>query len=430
VLNVPVADVAAAVRRCWASAFSGQVQTYRRSHGTAAEVAMAVLIQPMVKADAAGVAFSADPVTGERDTCVIDAVRGLGDRLVSGEASPDHWLVRGTQASYESAPERAVDADLALQVAELARGVAAHQEAPQDIEWAFAGDTLVLLQARPITALPEQPVEPVPVSVDIPQGYWQREASHAPKPWTPMSLSVAFGDPRNQALRRLFFEFGLLAEALEFRQIGGWEYSRLVPLGGKDRPAPPAFLMPLLIRLVPEMRRRIAKSVATIRTDRPSRLVKQWYEEWQPELTGRVVQLRDADLPAMDDSKLVADAERALELLRHGIDIHFRLHGALMPILAELAFLCHERLGWSDQETLELLAGLSVTSTQPSHRLAELAQLAAARPAVLHQLVTIDRDTATRLALADPEFAAALDDYQQEVSCRALQYDIAEPSLA
>jgi rifampicin phosphotransferase len=430
VLNVPVADVAAAVRRCWASAFSGQVQTYRRSHGTAAEVAMAVLIQPMVKADAAGVAFSADPVTGERDTCVIDAVRGLGDRLVSGEASPDHWLVRGTQASYESAPERAVDADLALQVAELARGVAAHQEAPQDIEWAFAGDTLVLLQARPITALPEQPVEPVPVSVDIPQGYWQREASHAPKPWTPMSLSVAFGDPRNQALRRLFFEFGLLAEALEFRQIGGWEYSRLVPLGGKDRPAPPAFLMPLLIRLVPEMRRRIAKSVATIRTDRPSRLVKQWYEEWQPELTGRVVQLRDADLPAMDDSKLVADAERALELLRHGIDIHFRLHGALMPILAELAFLCHERLGWSDQETLELLAGLSVTSTQPAHRLAELAQLAAARPAVLHQLVTIDRDTATRLALADPEFAAAFDDYQQEFSCRALQYDIAEPSLA
>jgi pyruvate,water dikinase len=137
--------------------------------------------------------------------------------------------------------------------------------------------------------------------------------------------------------------------------------------------------MPLLIRLVPEMRRRIAKSVATIRTDRPSRLVKQWYEEWQPELTGRVVQLRDADLPAMDDSKLVADAERALELLRHGIDIHFRLHGALMPILAELAFLCHERLGWSDQETLELLAGLSVTSTQPAHRLAELAQLAAAR---------------------------------------------------
>ena len=140
----------------------------------------------------------------------------------------------------------------------------------------------MLLQARQITALPDQPIEPVPVPVEVPQGFWEREASHAPKPWTPMSLSVAFGDPRNQAFRRLFSEFGLLADALEMRQIGGWEYSRLVPLGGKDRPAPPAFLMPLLIRLVPEMRRRIARAVAAIRFDKPGRFIERWYEEWQP----------------------------------------------------------------------------------------------------------------------------------------------------
>ena len=79
--------------------------------------------------------------------------------------------------------------------------------------------------------------------------------------------------PRNKAFRRLFAEFGLLAETLEMRQIGGWEYSRLVPLGGKDRPVPPAFLMPLLIRLVPAMRRRIANSVVAIRTDKPGRLM-------------------------------------------------------------------------------------------------------------------------------------------------------------
>jgi rifampicin phosphotransferase len=430
VLNVPVADVAAAVRHCWASAFSEQVNTYRRGHQGAGQVAMAVLIQPMVEADAAGVAFSADPITGDRNTCVIDAVRGLGDRLVSGQASPDHWLVRGMQARCQSAPEGAIDAKVALDVAQLVRRVTAHQQVPQDIEWARAGSEVMLLQARPITALPEQPIEPVPVSVDVPQGYWQREASHAPRPWTQMSLSVAFGDPRNQALRRLFSEFGLLAEALEFRQIGGWEYSRLVPLGGKDRPAPLAFLMPLLIRLVPAMRRRIATSVATIRTDRPSRLVEQWYEEWQPELISSIVQLRDADLSGMGDPELAADADRALELLRRGIDIHFTLHVALMPILAELAFLSHQLLDWSDQEALELLAGLSSTSTQPAHRLAQLARLAAARPAVSRLLVAVDHDTATRLVLADPKFAAAFDDYQREFSCRALRYEIAEPSLA
>jgi pyruvate,water dikinase len=115
----------------------------------------------------------------------------------------------------------------------------------------------VLLQARPITALPEQPIEPVPVSVEVPQGYWDREASHAPKPWTPMSLSVAFGDPRNQAFRRLFAEFGLLAETLEMRQIGAG--STAGSCAGRQGPArATSVLMPLLIRLVPAMRRRIA----------------------------------------------------------------------------------------------------------------------------------------------------------------------------
>jgi pyruvate,water dikinase len=430
VLNVPMADLPSAVRRCWASAFRDQVKAYGRTHTSDEQVALAVLIQPMVQAEAAGVAFSADPITGDRRTAVVDAVRGLGDRLVSGEASPDHWVVQGTQASCEAAPEGAIDAKVALEVAEIARRVAARQETPQDIEWAVAGGDLVLLQARPITALPEQPIEPVPISVEVPPGYWDREASHAPKPWTPMSLSVAFGDPRNHAFRRLFAEFGLLAETLEMRQIGGWEYSRLVPLGGKDRAAPPAFLMPLLIRLVPAMRRRIANSVAAIRTDKPGRLIEQWYEEWQPDLITRIEQLRDADLATMDDSELAADAQRALDLVHQGIDIHFNLHGALMPILAELAFASHELLGWSDQESLELLAGLSSTSTQPAHRLAQLAQLAAERPAVSRLLVAVDHGTAAGIAEADPEFAAAFDEYQREFSCRALRYEIAESSLA
>ena len=430
VLKVRAADLASAIRRCWASAFSDQVKAYGRTHSSSEQVALAVLIQPMVHADAAGVAFSADPITGDRKTAVVDAVRGLGDRLVSGEASPDQWLVHGTQASCQAAPEGAIDATVALDLAQLARRVAAHQEVPQDIEWAIADDKVVLLQARPITALPEQPIEPVPVSVELPRGYWDREASHAAKPWTPMSLSVAFGDPRNKAFQRLFAEFGLLAETLEMRQIGGWEYSRLVPLGGKDRPVPPAFLMPLLIRLVPAMRRRIANSVVAIRTDKPGRLIEQWYEEWRPDLITRIERLRDADPATMDDSELTADAQRALELVHQGIDIHFTLHGALMPILAELAFACHDLLGWSDQESLELLAGLSSTSTQPAHRLAQLAHQAAERSVVSELLVAVDHGTAARIAKADPEFAAAFNDFQREFACRALRYEIAEPSLA
>jgi phosphohistidine swiveling domain-containing protein len=431
VLGVPAGDLAAAVRRCWASAFTPHVAAYRRSRGAGREVAMAVLVQPMVAADAAGVAFGADPVSGDRNTAVVSAVRGLGDRLVAGRVSPDEWVVRGVAATCRAAPEGAIDAGVAAEVAALARRVEARLGAPQDIEWALAGGELVLLQARPITALPDQVPEPVPVPVpvEVPPGFWEREASHAPKPWTPMSLSVAAGQDRNRAMRRAFAEFGLLAETLEWAQIGGWEYTRLVPLGGKDRPAPPTRLMPLLIRLVPRLRRRIADAVAAVRSDKAGRFVEQWYQQWQPDLAARIAPLRDTDLGALDDEELDAHTTRALVLLRDGFDVHFLLHGALMPILAEFVFACRELLDWSDEEALELLAGLSTTSTEPAHRLAELAGMAARRPAVRRLMGEVDGGTASRLAETDPEFAEAFAAYQREFACRALRYEIADPSM-
>ncbi len=429
VLGVPAGDLASAVRRCWASAFTHHVAAYRRSRGVGSDVGMAVLVQPMVAAEAAGVAFSADPVTGDRDTAVVSAVRGLGDRLVAGSASPDEWVVRGVAATCRAAPEGAIDAEVAAAVAALARRVEARLGAPQDIEWALAGGELVLLQARPITALPVQAAEPVPVPLEVPPGFWEREASHAPKPWTPMTLS-ALGHARNRAMRRAFAEFGPLAETLEFAQIGGWEYTRLVPLGGKDRPAPPARLMPLLIRLVPRLRRRIADAVAAVRSDTAGRFVEQWYQQWRPDLAARIALLRDIDLGALDDEELDADTTRALALLHDGIDIHFLLHAALMPILAELAFACRELLGWADEEACELLVGLSTTSTDPARRLAELAGMAADRPAVRRLLGEADGGAAGRLAAIDPDFAEAFAAYQREFACRALRYEIADPSIA
>jgi len=182
VLNVAGEDVPDAVRHCLASAFSHRVKAYRQSSGNTGQAAMAVLILPMVKADAAWVAFSVDPISGDRGTAVVNAVRGLGERLVSGYTSPDDWVVRGGQARPRAEPERAIDAAMATRVAGLARRVERYRGTPQDIEWALAGNDLVLLQARPITSLPDQPVEPVPVPVEVPPGFWEREASHAPKP--------------------------------------------------------------------------------------------------------------------------------------------------------------------------------------------------------------------------------------------------------
>ena len=112
VLNVPAEDVPAAVRHCWASAFSHRVEAYRQSKGSAGQVAMAVLILPMVQADAAGVAFSADPISGDRGTASMLSAASAS-AWAPGIASPDEWVVRGGEASVRAAPEGAIDAAMA-----------------------------------------------------------------------------------------------------------------------------------------------------------------------------------------------------------------------------------------------------------------------------------------------------------------------------
>ena len=139
-----------AVRACWRSAFDPQVTSYAGVQPPR----LAVLVQPMVAATAAGIAFTADPVTGERGCVVIDAVAGIGDRLASGAATPDRWIIRGDAIHQDSTAEAAIDESRARLVADLARRVEAEFGTPQDIEWALVDTEVVLLQARPITALP------------------------------------------------------------------------------------------------------------------------------------------------------------------------------------------------------------------------------------------------------------------------------------
>ena len=204
VLNVGLDELPGAVRQVLDSAASARVSAYRQAHpGTDAATAldpseseMAVLVQVMVAADAAGVAFSANPVSGDRGEVVISAVRGLGERLVAGEATGDQWVVRDGQARCTRATEQAINADQARQVAELARRVHAYFTGPQDLEWAITNqptggagadrveDGLWLLQARPMTALPD----PVTWTPPAP-GYWMRNlrlGEWLPEPMTPL----------------------------------------------------------------------------------------------------------------------------------------------------------------------------------------------------------------------------------------------------
>jgi pyruvate,water dikinase len=418
-----------AVLHCWASAFSERVLAYRKALGQQNAGGMAVLVQQLVEADAAGVAFTANPVTGDRATTVVSAVRGLGERLVSGQASPDEWLVRGDDVTCQSAPEEAIDAEQARAIAGLARRVEAHYGSPQDIEWAIADRQLFLLQARPITTLPEEATKPIPVAVNPPPGFWQREVSHAPYPVMPMLWSV-YSDLRNEAARNAADEFSLLYERIDYQQIGGWEYIRIVPVGGKDRRPPPVWLMPIISRVVPSMRSRIKGLVETVRSDKAGHFIRLWYDEWKPSQIKRIAELRDIDLTSLTDSVLDEHISSLLSFLKQSVEYHFMLHPAIAFPIIELAFACRDMLGWDDEQTLELLSGLSERSSEPARRLAELACIAAESPSI-YTLLEAGEDISTdTLAELDPEFAAAFSAYQHEFGCRVIEYTLHDPTLA
>lgn len=159
VLNVQGPDqLRDAIRHCVASASSERARSYQQAQAGGDPVTMNIVVQAMVDARAAGVVFTADPVSARRDLLVIDAVAGLGEALVSGEATPDHYAVHGSGAivrrQLTGANPLLSDTEI-MAIATQARAAAKHEGHPLDLEWAIDQDgSLYWLQARPITTLP------------------------------------------------------------------------------------------------------------------------------------------------------------------------------------------------------------------------------------------------------------------------------------
>jgi hypothetical protein len=178
------AELINAVQKCWASLWTERAIAYRTRIGIdSAEVGIAVVVQRMINAEVAGVMFTADPISGDRETIVVDASSGLGEAVVSGLVTPDHYrlddqgqvldyqpgrrevIVRGApgggvthEPSDPDRAERLPDAVL-IELSALGIALAKHFGCPQDIEWAYAEGQVWLLQARPMTALPPPPVK-------------------------------------------------------------------------------------------------------------------------------------------------------------------------------------------------------------------------------------------------------------------------------
>ncbi len=175
------------VSRCWASLFSERAVTYRLQNGFDHRLAqMAVVVQQMVFPQAAGILFTADPVTSNRKVVCVEATFGLGEALVSGLVNPDRYQVRGGEIVAKNVAAKVLatgpspaggtqklaiepawyeepaltDAQI-LRLAQLGRRIEAHFGRPQDIEWALDEDGFHIVQSRPITTL-----FPIPVAGD------------------------------------------------------------------------------------------------------------------------------------------------------------------------------------------------------------------------------------------------------------------------
>jgi len=216
-LNVQGAGaVLEAVRRCWASLWTARAIGYRQRHGIDQDaVSLAVVVQLLVPAEAAGIMFTANPITGARGQAMISAAWGLGEAVVGGLVTPDSITVdkaTGEVLTRETAhkqvmtvrvgggteeqpvPEPLRDAPVLDdgQAAELARlGVQIERlyERPMDIEWTLVDGGFAIVQARPITALPEEVLEaPADWPMPDPKGRYMRASivDLLPDPLSPL----------------------------------------------------------------------------------------------------------------------------------------------------------------------------------------------------------------------------------------------------
>lgn len=197
----------AAIERCWESHRSRFAEAYRARHDVLHDTGMAVVVQRMVRADWAGVGFSADPVTQALSLSVINATPGLGEKLVAGEIDPEQLKVdnaTGAVVDHRVPPvSPALPDRLRRAVWQVTRRAEQAFGFPQDIEWAAEGDQLFLLQSRPISTIASvfhnRPLEPwAPAGTpDAADRVWTR--AYADEVWAP-PLSPLFYDIQNLTL--------------------------------------------------------------------------------------------------------------------------------------------------------------------------------------------------------------------------------------
>ena len=421
-LNVCDADaVVDAVRLCWASLWTARAIGYRIRQGIAPDsVGIAVVVQKLVAADVAGILFTANPVTGARDEIVINAAWGLGEAVVGGLVTPDTYTVnRKTNALVSQdiavketmtvrlasgtreepvAPEKrnaaTLTADQALDLAKTGETIERLYGMPMDIEWALCGGVFFVLQARPITALPEPRLV---LDWAVPRANSRCARSSVvelmPEPLTPLFRTL--GLPAfNDAMRWLFeAEMGLagtLPDGFRLVTINDFAY---YDFGGTAKD---------LLRILTKVPGAVPRIYRLMR-----RAIERWRDEARPKYAELTERWTARDLRAVPNNELL---EGARDICRMAGRYYVTIQAGILPIAysSEAVFTrLYERAAKrpGDPAATAFLLGFDSIPIESEKSLYDLAIWARGQSGVCEHLASTPN---AEIAGADDEFGRRL----------------------
>jgi rifampicin phosphotransferase len=294
------ASVLNAIQRCWASLWTARAIAYRARQEIAPDgVALAVVVQKLVLADAAGVMFTANPVNGRRTELMITATWGLGEAIVSGAVTPDTLvldkasgrLLRRQTSDKQSMTVRTASGTLdcpvppalrrravlrAVQAMRLARlGLQIEQlyGTQMDIEWTLAGGEFAIVQARPVTSLPDAPLAWV---CPFPNALMTRGsfAEFLPDPVSPLFATLAVPIAREASLRLMRAMMGMTGgDSYLLAVINGYVY-----IGIKTTLS---FMVPMIKASFTQAKKLLANSTERWKASRAvyMKVVEKWAQQ-------------------------------------------------------------------------------------------------------------------------------------------------------
>lgn len=403
-LAIPEEEVWRRIRDCWASWWSERAVAYRQHVGESDAVPrMAVVLQHMVPARVAGVAFTAEPVQGDRTRMVINAARGLGETVVAGVVQPEQYILARTPDLHllETRllhPEHPplLPPEVVLTLGTLLERIETLCGSPQDVEWAWDGTTCWIVQSRPITTLGGD-------AAGRTEDVWGNANLKdvmpglvSPMTWSLMQPQLAaairqhyaaagYTVPTDRPIIRRFwgrpyFNMSLFSAAaytlygitpeMHAAQLGG-----MVP-PGVTQPAAPALWQRLrwlgnVLRFV-GISQRVRKAAA--------RQFAEIQQRWRAEVQR---------VPHLDRAALLETLERYVEITQPCLLFHLQLTAAMsgsFSTLCEMVARVGER-GSGASLAAELVTGLGdVSSAEHSYRLWDLSRLARQSPQVMRFL--------------------------------------------